>query len=256
MDYDKLLSLSGTLGYHLLLSGAEIYRVEESVGYLLRAYGVETGEVFAIPNCIIVSLTTPEGRVLTWVRRVPDHGTDVSRMEELNALCRRLCAQPPDLAAASALLEEAVRDRPQPGLPLRLAAYFLITSTFCLFFGGTAADALCGGLCGLAVGLVLPPLTRLGANLFFRTMVGGLSCGLTAAVLTALGVGEHLDLILTGAIMTQAPGLVVTNCMRDLMAGDVMSSLVKLAEALLTGAGIALGTGVALGLAQALWGVL
>ena len=87
-------------------------------------------------------------------------------------------------------------------------------------------------------------------------MVGGLSCGLTAAVLTALGVGEHLDLILTGAIMTQAPGLVVTNCMRDLMAGDVMSSLVKLAEALLTGAGIALGTGVALGLAQALWGVL
>ena len=44
--------------------------------------------------------------------------------------------------------------------------------------------------------------------------------------------------------------------MRDLMAGDVMSSLVKLAEALLTGAGIALGTGVALGLAQALWGVL
>ena len=106
------------------------------------------------------------------------------------------------------------------------------------------------------MGLVLPPLTRLGANLFFRTMVGGLSCGLTAAVLTALGVGEHLDLILTGAIMTQAPGLVVTNCMRDLMAGDVMSSLVKLAEALLTGAGIALGTGVALGLAQALWGVL
>ena len=65
-----------------------------------------------------------------------------------------------------------------------------------------------------------------------------------------------MDLILTGAIMTQAPGLVVTNCMRDLMAGDVMSSLVKLSEGLLTGAGIALGTGVALGLARTLWGGL
>lgn len=255
MDYDKLLTLSSDLGYHLLLSGAEIYRVEESVGYLLRAYGVETGEVFAIPNCIIVSLTTPEGRVLTWVRRVPDHGTDVSRMEDLNALCRRLCAQPPDLAAASALLEEAVRDRPQPGLPLRLAAYFLITSTFCLFFGGTAADALCGGLCGLAVGLVVPFMTRLGTNLFFKTMVGGFFCGLLASGLTALGLGEHIDLIIIGGIMAQAPGLVMTNFMRDVIAGDMMSGLVKLAEALLTGAGIALGTGVALSLAGGLWGV-
>ncbi|WP_294473594.1 threonine/serine exporter family protein [uncultured Intestinimonas sp.] len=256
MNYDKLLALSGELGCHLLLSGAEIYRVEESVRYLLGAYGVETGEVFAIPNCIIVSLTAPEGRVLTWVRRVPGHDTDISKMEDLNALCRRLCANPPELDEAAGLLDRVVRDRPQPGLLLRLSAYFLITSVFCLFFGGTAADALCGGLCGLTVGLLLPLLSRLGANLFFRAMVGGLSCGVTAAVLTALGLGEHLDLILTGAIMTQAPGLVVTNCMRDLMAGDVMSSLVKLSEGLLTGAGIALGTGVALGLARTLWGGL
>ena len=256
MDYDKLLTLSGELGYHLLLSGAEIYRVEESVHYLLDAYGVETGEVFAIPNCIIVSLTAPGQRAITWVRRVPGHGTDISKMEDLNALCRRLCAQRPDLDQATALLDGAVRDRPQSSPMVQLLAYFLITSTFCLFFGGTAADALCGGLCGLAVGLGIPPLTRMGTNLFFRTMAGGLFCGVTATLFTSLGLGEHLDLILTGAIMTQAPGLVVTNCIRDLMAGDVMSSLVKLAEGLLTGAGIALGTGVALGLARALWGVL
>ena len=37
LNYDKLLTLSGELGYHLLLSGAEVYRVEESVRYLLQA---------------------------------------------------------------------------------------------------------------------------------------------------------------------------------------------------------------------------
>ena len=56
--------------------------------------------------------------------------------------------------------------------------------------------------------------------------------------------------------MAQAPGLVITNFMRDIMAGDMMSGLVKLAEALLTGAGLALGTGVALSLVNAVWGVL
>ena len=256
LDYDKLLTLSSDLGYHLLLSGAEIYRVEESVQYLLNAYGVETGEVFAIPNCVIVSLTAPGQKPITQMRRVPGHGTDISRMEDLNALCRRLCACPPDLDRAAVELDSVIREVRHTNVAVELAAYVLLTSAFCLFFGGTARDAFCGGVCGLAVGLVVPFLTRLGTNLFFKAMVGGFCCGLLAAGLTDLGVGEHIDLIITGAIMAQAPGLVITNFMRDIMAGDMMSGLVKLAEALLTGAGIALGTGVALSLVSAVWGVL
>ena len=255
LDYDKLLTLSSDLGYHLLLSGAEIYRVEESVQYLLTAYGVESGEVFVIPNCVIVSLTAPGQKPITRVRRVPGHGTDISRMEALNALCRQLCAQPVALDQAERALARTLEESPDAPLAVQLAAYFLLTSAFCLFFGGTARDALCGGLCGLAVGLVVPFMTRLGTNLFFKTMVGGFFCGLLASGLTALGLGEHIDLIIIGGIMAQAPGLVMTNFMRDVIAGDMMSGLVKLAEALLTGAGIALGTGVALSLAGGLWGV-
>ena len=37
MDYDKLLNLSVELGCRLMFSGAEIYRVEESVRRLLLA---------------------------------------------------------------------------------------------------------------------------------------------------------------------------------------------------------------------------
>ena len=37
MDYDALLNLGTELGYKLVLSGAEIYRVEESVLRLLTA---------------------------------------------------------------------------------------------------------------------------------------------------------------------------------------------------------------------------
>ena len=61
INYDQLLDLATELGFRLMETGAEIYRVEESVQYILRAYGVETGEVFAIPNCLIVSLTDTAG---------------------------------------------------------------------------------------------------------------------------------------------------------------------------------------------------
>ena len=145
MDYDKLLTLSSDLGYHLLFSGAEIYRVEESVRYLLTAYGVETGEVFAIPNCVIVSLTAPGQKPITQMRRVPGHGTDISRMETLNALCRRLCAQRPDLDQAAGELASVVEEGYHTPVAVELAAYVLLTSAFCLLFGGTARDAFCGG---------------------------------------------------------------------------------------------------------------
>ena len=93
--YNKLLDMVSEMGYRLMESGAEIYRVEESIHRLLEAYGVPRGEVFAIPNCIIVSLISPEGRPLTQIRRMPPHGTDIYLLEKYNGLCRRLCQETP-----------------------------------------------------------------------------------------------------------------------------------------------------------------
>lgn len=253
MEYEKLLNLSADLGCQLLLSGGEIYRAEESVRYLLDAYGVDTGEVFAIPNCVIVSLTTPDGAPLTRIRRVDSHGTDVRKLEALNGLCRRLCREKPDLDTAQEMLSHAAESSPYFTQAQTLAGYFLGTGAFALFFGGDWADALCAGLGGIAVGLCLLFLGRLKTNLFFKTIVGGFIVGMVSMTLLALGLGHHREPIITGAIMALVPGLVITNFMRDIMAGDMVSGLSKLADALLTGAGIALGTGLALGLVG-LWG--
>ena len=45
--------------------------------------------------------------------------------------------------------------------------------------------------------------------------------------------------------MLLVPGVALTNFMRDLMAEDFISGMLKLTEALLVAAAIALGTGVA-----------
>ena len=50
MDYDRLLSLATDLGYGLLESGAEIYRVEESIQRLLHAYGVSRRIPLSFPT--------------------------------------------------------------------------------------------------------------------------------------------------------------------------------------------------------------
>mgnify|MGYP002556204462 CR=1 FL=1 len=75
MDYYLLTDLAATMGYHLAMSGAETFRVEDTIHRILRAYGVEC-EVFAIPNCVSVSLEAANGKPLMIMRRIGFHGND------------------------------------------------------------------------------------------------------------------------------------------------------------------------------------
>lgn len=92
MDYYLLTDLAATMGYHLAMSGAETFRVEDTIRRILRAYGVEC-EVFAIPNCVSVSLEAANGKPLMIMRRIGFHGNDLEKLEKLNALSRRICAE-------------------------------------------------------------------------------------------------------------------------------------------------------------------
>lgn len=255
MDHNELLAVASELGYGLLESGAEIYRVEEAIGRLLHAYGIAQADPFVIPNCIIVSFATPEGEALTQVRRMPSHGTDVDLLERYYDLGRRLCREVPPLNEAKAALEEIRRTRRSYPLSVLLSAYFVGTAAFALFFGGTLRDALCGGVCGLAVGFALYAMTTLHANLFFKSMLGSALAAFLALALTFLGLGEHSQIITIGAFMALVPGIIFTNAIRDVMAGDMVAGLSKIADALLTGVAVALGAGCALTLARLFWGV-
>ena len=81
MNYNQLILMASDLGHLLLSSGAEIYRVEESMNRLLDAYGVEHNDVFAIPNCIFVTITTPEGETITKIRRVHRRANNLDRVD-------------------------------------------------------------------------------------------------------------------------------------------------------------------------------
>ena len=254
MDYNALLAVASDLGYGLLESGAEIYRVEEAILRLLHAYGVAQANPFVIPNCIIVSFVTPEGKAMTQVRRMPSHGTDVDLLERYYALGRRLCQDVPPLSEAKKSLSDIRQTQRNYPLPLLLLAYFTGTASFSLFFGGTVRDAFCGGLCGVSVGFALCAMTTLHANLFFKSILGAALSAFLALAFTFFGIGEHSELITIGALMALVPGIIFTNAIRDIMAGDMVAGISKIADALLTGVAVALGTGFALGLSQLLWG--
>lgn len=254
-ELGALLDFVAEVGYQLQMAGGEIYRVEESVKRLLAAYGAEHGEVFAIPNCLIVSVSHGERDVQTRVRRVGDHDTDVYRVEAINALCRKLCRQPGTLEEARRELKEVLENSRQYSTPVRLLGFFSGAMLFTLFFGGTIRDGICAGICGAVIGVCRMALDRVGAKVFFRTILCAAVSGLLALALVRFGAAGNADLVTIGALMTLVPGVALTNAIRDIMVGDMISGITKLGEAVLIAIAIALGSGAAMWVSQWLGGM-
>lgn len=246
MDHDKLLNLGTELGILLMRSGAEIYRVEESVSRLLQAYG-QNAQVFAIPNCLIVSITTPEGHPMTRMSRISTHGTNIELLERCNDLCRQLCRKPLPVDEARILVDRLPLET--PNLPSRvvLLGYVVAAAFFALFFNGGLGDCLSAALCGLAVGVCMLYGQRItGSNAFFRTLVCAAVVSVVALLCVKLGLGTNLEYISIGTLMLLVPGRALTNAMREIMAGDVMSGVNRTAEVILMGSAIAIGTAIPL----------
>ena len=247
MDYNILLNLGVELGCQLMESGAEIYRVEDSIARLMRAYGAQNAQVFAIPSCLIVSVTPPDGHPITRLCRIPAHGTDLDHMELCNDLCRSLCRETPSLEQAHAQLQQLLARRPRFSTAAILAGHALVGAFFTPFFGGSLRDGLFGGLCGLSIGLTSHLLSKLpGNNSFFRTLLSSALAAILALVFVRLGLAQHADAITIGALMLLVPGVALTTAMREIVAGDILSGMTHVTDSILTATTIALGTGAAL----------
>ena len=253
MDYYLLLDMAVDLGYELAMAGAETYRVEESIHRVLLAYGLDS-EIFAIPNCIIVSIETPAGKPMTRMRRVGQHGNDLNAVERFSDLSRAICNRRPDPEDGMEWLKTARERRKVYPLSASLLGNFLAAAGFGLFFGGTAADTLWAGVIGVLVGLISFFFGSIRTNPFFTTITASFLMALSAYSLGALGLTDNADAAIMGTVMLLVPGLLFTNAMRDIIYGDTNSGVNRIMQVFLVAAGIGLGTAVAWNTAEILFG--
>lgn len=254
MDYNSLLEFTADLGYRLAISGAETYRIEESVIRILASYGLES-EVFAIPSCLIVSIETPAGKPMTRMRRIGFHGNDLDSVEKYSNLSRRICAEKPEPEFARELLRQTDNAKRHYSPLLNFLGYFLGAFGFSIVFGGSIIDGICGGICGILVGLIDQLMGRLKVNPFFTTIAAAFLIAFTSYALGVAGIPDNTDTVIIGALMLLVPGLVVTNAMRDIIFGDTNSGINRIVQVILVAAAIALGTGAGWKLSGLLFGV-
>ena len=93
--HDQILHGLLDMGQMLLLCGAEINRVEDTMTRLGRAYGAKKVDIFAITSDIVLTILFEDGVELTQTRRIRKSSSfDFVKLEQLNALSRKICAEP------------------------------------------------------------------------------------------------------------------------------------------------------------------
>lgn len=253
MDYTTLLDMATSLGYELAMSGAETFRIEESISRVLSAYGVEN-EVFAIPNYLMVTITTADGTPITKMRRIGMHGNDLDAVEKFSGLSRAYCNRRPEPNEGIRWLELVRAQRLKYSTCIEYLGDFIGAGGFAMLFGGSWPDGLCAGICGIVVGFVSKLLEDRKANPFFRTIATSFVMALVAYAMGAVRLAPNPDAVTIGALMILVPGLLFTNAMRDIIYGDINSGINRIVQVMLTAIGIALGTAVAWSLVNSLWG--
>lgn len=254
MDYYTLLDLTTELGYDLAMSGAETFRVEDTIRRIMNAYSIEA-EVFAIPNNLIVSIEGENRKPMTRMRRIGFHGNDLDGVERFNALSRRICDEKPEPLIALQWLHEEEKVRQQYSFPVHILGGMVGSAGYAVFFGGNWQDFLCAGICGMLVGFINHFMNKLKVNQFFSTMLSAFIMAVAAYAMGAMGIVNSCDCVVIGTLMILLPGLIFTNALRDIIYGDTNSGINRIIQVLLIAAAIALGTGAAWNLAKLLWGV-
>lgn len=254
--HKKVLMLACYAGEIMMKNGAEIYRVEDTITRICRACRIDNVEVFATPTGIFVSLDKggEEDAPLTYIKRIKGGDTNLSKISRINHFSRRFTTTDLSVEAGMRILENIDKEDPYPHL-LRLMGAALVSSFFCLIFGGSGIDFVAAFMTGMIAYMLSRFLQKYDINFFIR---GLCSCALATflAILISSSVpNTSYEPIIIGTIMIFVPGVAITNSIRDFLSGDMLSGLARMTEALLIAVSLAAGTGLVLNFWRLIGGV-
>lgn len=229
--YMAPLQLAGRL---IMENGGETYRVEETITRMGRAFGLKDVESFAVPSGVFISYRGPDGDIETSVKRVRKGATNLTRVDEVNAVSRQVVAEHLSCEAALARLEAIEASPPAISKPVLTAMAALSSGAWAVLFGGLGWDFLCAAAVGALVQLLHQLLERYHMQSLVSTLLGSLLAALLPMMFhqfTGLGT---VDVIVAGTLMPMLPGLAMTNAVQDTMRGDMVSGLSHGVSAVLT----------------------
>lgn len=251
-DEHRVLELAMEMGQILLQSGAEIFRVEDTMRRVCSYFHVDSCNFFVMGNGILTS-TKGQGHPFAKVLHIPVKGAQFDRVVAINQLSREIAEGEYESIEEMERKVQEIKSMPLVPNWLCYFASAMAAASFCVLFGGGFMDTATAFAAGY---LLYVFLLRLGKRMskIFANICGGALVTTLCIVSYRLGLGQDLSHMISGAILPLVPGVAFTNGIRDIGGGDYLSGTVRLLDALWTFLCIAIGVGIVFGLYQRITG--
>jgi len=242
---DKTLLLDTCLlaGRIMIEGGSEMYRVEDTMNRIVKNAGQSEPMIFTTVTGIIVGLKNQPYMQLS---QVSQRSIDMEKVAGVNQLSRQFAEGKITLNQMRKSLMHLDKNTPYFPLPLQVLGAAVVSATLMVIFAqqydwlDIPLAAVAGSL-GYLVNYYVGRMTKIR---FMSEMLGAFIVGLTALVGVRLGLGQQIDNVIIGAVMPLVPGVAITNSIRDMLAGHLLSGMARGMEAILSAA--AIGVGIAI----------
>ena len=234
------------LGNAILSNGGEVFRAEQAMEYAARALRLEAFNAYVIANGMFSNVVIDGRFYSSRICYVPLAPTILCRVDALNDLSRKIAAGKCGPYEMRMRLEQIEHMKVLENRGKVLAAG-IGSAGFCYLFQGSLRDTAAAFVAGVLLYLfLLYAAPRFSSSRMMQTIMTSSVLALCCCLLCWIELGESLDHVMIGAVFTLAPGVPLTNSIRNFLENDYLSGLIRFVDAFLTAGCIAIGVGVAL----------
>lgn len=238
----KVLDLAMRVGAILLECGAELTRVEDTIGRIAAHYGITDSNPFVLSNAIFLTGENREEQMYSKIWHIPISGVRLNRIDAVNQLSREIAADVLTLEEAQERLSEIEKMPEKSNFALVLSSG-VGAAAFCYVVGGSLMDCAASFISGLVLYiflLILGKREKITAKLL-RNIAGAFLSTCVGIGMWHIGIGNQPTMIAVGAIMPLIPGVSFVNAIRDYANEGYLSGTIRLIDTVIVTLGIAMG---------------
>lgn len=230
-------------GKILLSSGAEISRTEDTMNYIARAMNFKDLEAYVSNRGIFATAKKADRTEITRICNVPEVDINLSKIESVNALSRRITQKNITIEEIESELNQ-IDTMSDYSFFWRLVAYTLGASGFSYAIGSSITDSIIAGIIGLILGVYMCTIKRILSSDVLITILGSILIALLGNLFIHFELGSNLSVILLGAMIDIVPGVPFVNAIREYSQNNYNTGITLMMGALLTCISMAVGVAV------------
>lgn len=246
MNYKALFKTAMLAGKIMAQSGAETFRVEDTMTRILNTSKLQDVEVYVTTTGVMATLSDPAIEPISGVLRINNRVNNLSSINEVNQISRNICDGIISIEEAYDELILVGKRKTYSGFVLMIAT-IVSTGGFAGLFGGSIIDCMIAAVNGLLLVLIGSVLKNRVGRSFMTDAVKSFIIAFFTILCTVIFKDANSEIIIIGSIMPLVPGIPITNAIRDTLTGDYMSGTARAVEAFVISVGITIGIGFGIG---------